>query len=138
MSRNFKLKKMRSVYIIVLLTVMVGSVYAQGDYKLQSKGNVSVTWRLVSDFQRDDATCWGWTFHIFVSNGYNYPIKLRENSAYQNNSDYSSCWRSGSVDLSNEVIPARNWREFTFRVTAAKNGTPGSPGLKYNIDWVAK
>ena len=126
---------MKRLVILVLFSFIMSVSHAQGDYKLQSKGKVEVTWRLVSDFQSDAATCWGYTYHIFISNGNNFAVTIKPNSAYQNNGDYTSCWQSGSVDISNEVIPAGKWREFTFRISTGKGGKPGSPGLKYNIDW---
>ncbi len=128
---------MKKLFFILMFSFAFIISEAQGDYTLQRRGKVEVSWRLVSDFQRDDAACWGWTYHIFISNDNSYPITLKTNSAYQNNGDYSSCWESGSVDLSNQVIPANKWREFTFRVTSGKGGKPGGPGLKYNIDWTS-
>lgn len=131
---------MKQIFLIMLITTSITmtsslTLFAQGDYNLQKRGNVTVSWRLVSDFQRDDATCWGWTYHIFISNAYNYPITLKDNEVYQNKGDYSSCWQSGSITLLDELIPAGRWREYTFRVIGSKGGQPGSPGLKYNIDW---
>lgn len=123
----------RTIFLIVFVSLVIAG-YAQGDYTLQTRGKVSVTWRLVSSYQQD---CWGWTYHIFISNANNYSITLKNNSAYQNNGDNSSCWESGSVDLSNEVIPSGKFREFTFRVKTAKNVKPGIPGLTYNIDWTS-
>jgi hypothetical protein len=124
----------KSILIIALMAWSFASK-AQGDYLLQKRGNVTVSWRLVSDFQRDNATCWGWTYHIFISNANTYPVKLKDNEVYQNKGDYSACWQSGSLTLLDEMIPAGKWKEYTFRVISSKGGQPGSPGLKYNIDW---
>ncbi|MBJ6111831.1 hypothetical protein MUN81_22590 (plasmid) [Hymenobacter sp. 5317J-9] len=124
----------KTAFVLLLLTT-VYSAHAQGDYSLQSRGKVSVSWRLVSDFQREGATCWGWTYHIFIANMNPFPITLKENEAYQNNGDGSSCWQGGSVDLTDRVIPAGKWVDYTFRVSSASGGRPGQPGLRRAIEW---
>ncbi len=126
---------MRKILFTVVFLLISGAMYAQGDYTLQKKGNVTVSWRLVSDFQRAGASCWGWTYHIFISNANNFPVTIKSNQAYQNMGDNSSCWQDGSVDINNQVIPAGKWKEYTFRVSSAPSGKPGTPGLKYNLDW---
>ncbi len=129
------MKRVYNFVAIIALLLLWGNGYAQGDYSLQRKGNVIVTWRLVSDFQPTGATCWGWTYHIFISNGNSYSITLKDNEAYQNRGDNTSCWESGSVSLGGEVIPAGKWKEYTFRVTTGPSGKPGAPGMKYQISW---
>lgn len=132
------------IFMFTLINVFTFEAYTQtiditdvggGDYVLETKDKVEVTWRLISDFQRDDDPCWGWTYIIWIHNGFNYSITIDKNEAYQDKGDFTSCWQSGSIKFGSVTIPANKYLMVTFRVHSGKSGKPGNPGLKYDISW---
>jgi hypothetical protein len=120
--------------LVMLLAILLTSkaLHAQGDYNLCSKGKVNVTWRLVSDFQPTGATCWGFTYHVFVYNGNNYQVILKGTKFYQDGDGTTGCSRGGSISLDEVAIPAGGMREYTFRVGTTANYIPSSPGYSFN------
>ena len=132
------------IFIFFLINVFNIKAYTQtidiadvggGDYVLETKDKVEVTWRLISDFQRDEAPCWGWTYHIWIRNGFNYSITIDKNEAYQDKSDFTDCWQSGSIKFGPIIVLANKYLWLTFRVYSGKSGKPGSPGLVHSISW---